>query len=196
MRIGIDLDTALIDCRRPLSVAAERRGLLPSGWTGDRAELYRRVMALPGGAVEWRRLLGLAQGPLLPLAEPMAGASAFLAACRDRGFPVFLFSLRPPAAAFDAERTDLWGAATTWLARFGAFRADGFAIPYGNLIFAAHRRARLDAIAASGCSHFIEAEDEETRDPFFVTGIERLLIGAAGWAGISHRLLDGITACR
>ena len=189
MRIGIDLDTALIDYRRPLAVAAERRGLLPSGWDGNRVALYRRVMALPNGAAEWRRILGQAQGRLLPLAEPAAGAADFLAACRDRAIPVFLFSLRPPVAAFDAERTDLWGAVETWLGRVGVFSAEGFAIPRGNLMFAAHRRARLDSVAASGCSHFIEAEDEESRDPFFVPGVERLLIGPESWAGVTCRLL-------
>jgi hypothetical protein len=191
MRLGIDLDTALVDYRRPLAAAAAERGLLPTGFGGSRHDLYRLVMGLPNGGAEWRRLMGLAEGRLMGLAELAEGAGAVLGACRDRGIDVVLLSLRPPAAAFDPDRTDLWAAATDWLARHGAFRADGFAIPHGNLVFAASRRSRLDAIVASGCSHFVDADDDDTRDPFFVPGVERLLLGAGGWDAIAAALFGG-----
>ncbi len=188
MRLGIDLDTVLVDYDRPLAVAAAERGLLPTGFAGTRRDLSRLVVALPGGGAEWRRLMAVAQGRLMGLAELAGGAAAVLCACRDRGIDVVLVSLRPAVAAFDPDRTDLWAAATAWLARHGAFRADGFAIPHGNLVFVASRRGRLDAIVGCGCTHFIDADDDDTRDPFFVPGVQRLLLGAAGWDGVAAAL--------
>ncbi len=195
MRLGIDLDTALVDYSRPLAVAAAARGLVPAGFAGDCRTLHQAVTGLPAGAAEWARLVELAQGRLMDLAELVAGASAVLGICRDRGIDVVLVSLRPPAATSAHDHTDLWAAATDWLARHGAFQADGLAIPHGNLMFVTSRRARLDAILAAGCSHFVDG-DADGPDPVFVAGIDRLRLGPDGWAAVATTLFGEPTPCR
>ena len=53
VRIGIDFDNTIICYDKVFAAAAQRRGLVPDGWTGLKTDLRNYLQSKPGGELAW-----------------------------------------------------------------------------------------------------------------------------------------------
>lgn len=178
--IGVDFDNTLVTYDAVLYTLALERGLLPPGdaCSGKKA-IRDRIRLLPGGEIEWQRLQAVAYGPRIGDAVPSEGASAFLAACRRAGLPVYVVSHKTEFAAYDDTGTNLRKAALAWMAAHGLFDADGGGLSPEAVFFAATRYEKIEHVRHLGCTHFIDDLEETFHEPGFPAGAEKILYAPA-----------------
>ena len=84
VRIGIDFDNTIIRYDEVFASAAQRRGLVPEGWSGRKNELRDYLRSQPGGELAWQGLQGWVYGKGIGDASIFPGMADFLAACPTR----------------------------------------------------------------------------------------------------------------
>lgn len=166
MRVGIDFDNTLAGYGKVFRAEAERLGLLPSGFRGGKT-VVREALA----EEDWQRLQGQVYGRLMPQAELIAGAEAFLLRCRAEGVRVFVVSHKTRFGHFDPARIDLRDAARAWMTDRGFF--DGFGVAPEDVYFEETREAKVARIATLGLDHFIDDLRDVLDHPAFPPGPRR-----------------------
>jgi hypothetical protein len=178
MRIGIDFDNTLIGYDEVFRAAARERGLLDSGFAGNKQALRDAIRLLPDGELTWQRLQGQVYGKEIGAAAMCEGADAFLRRCRAAGHVVFVVSHKTEFGHHDPDRVNLRKAALGWMEARGFFAPDMYAIPRENVFFESSRPEKLERIAALRCTCFIDDLEEVLIDPGFPPGVKRVLFGA------------------
>ncbi len=138
------------------SELAQAGGLLPAGFRGTKKQVRDAIRRLDDGENKWQRLQGQVYGAHMPEAELIEGVGEFLLACRDRDLAVIIVSHKTEFGHFDPNRVNLRHAATAWMEKKRFFDANGFAINRRNVFFESTREAKINRIAAVGCTHFID----------------------------------------
>src|ERR1700704_1265663 len=180
MRIGIDFDNTLIGYDEVFRAAARERGLLDSGFGGNKQALRDAIRLLLDGELTWQRLQGQVYGKGIGGAAMCEGADAFLHRCRAVGHAVFVVSHKTEYGHHDPDRVNLREAALDWMKARGFFAPDIYAIPRENVFFETSRADKLKRIAALNCTYFIDDLEEVLTDPDFPPGVNRVLFGASG----------------
>lgn len=180
LRVGIDFDNTLIDYDAVFADAARQRGLVGNGFVGSKREVRDHIRLLPDGEIAWQRLQGYVYGAGIEAATMFDGVDRFLAQCRDRGIEVFIVSHKTRFGHYDSTGINLRAAAIGWMARHRFFAADGFRIPVHRVVFESTRAAKLAAITAIDCSHFIDDLEEVFADPGFPAGAQPILFATTG----------------
>lgn len=175
MKIGIDFDNTLVSYDGVFLQAAIEHNLVPKYFTGDKTDI-RDSIRLHTGDEQWAKLQAEVYGRRMAEATMIAGASDFVAACRDNNAAVFIVSHKTRFATADPGGADLHEAAILWMERNGFFRKDGLRLERGDVFFEPTREAKCRRIAALQCSHFIDDLEEVFREPSFPQVVERLLL--------------------
>ena len=201
MRIGIDFDNTLIGYDEVFRAAARERGLLDSGFAGNKQALRDAIRLLPDGELTWQRLQGQVYGKGIGGAAMCEGVDAFLRRCRAAGHAVFVVSHKTEFGHHDPDRVNLREAALGWMEARGFFAPDIYAIPRENVFFESSRPEKLKRIAALRCTCFIDDLEEVLIDPGFPPGVKRVLFGTRdasphfaacpSWQRIAEAVLDG-----
>jgi hypothetical protein len=160
LRVGIDFDNTLAGYGKVFRAEAERLGLLPPGFAGDKTAV-RDALA----EEDWQRLQGQVYGRLMPRAELIAGAEAFLIRCRAEGARAFVVSHKTRYGHFDPARVDLREAARAWMRDQGFF--DRLGVAPEDVFFEETREAKVARIATLGLDHFIDDLKEVLDHPAF-----------------------------
>jgi len=178
MRLGVDFDNTIACYDRLFAELAAAAGHVAAG--GKRA-VRDAVRAGPAGDLGWQRLQATAYGSEMHRARPFAGVRETLAALRRAGIDVAIVSHKTERAAAAPDGPDLRRAALDWLAAQGFFEAPVGLRPE-RVHFLPTRQAKLQAIAAAGCTHFVDDLVELFLEPGFPAGVGRLLFDPAGEA--------------
>ena len=177
MRLGIDLDNTIVSYDELFADLAVQRGMLRKAPTGGKRAVCDAVRRGPGEAA-WQTLQAEVYGPAMSRAKPFDGVAEFVRAARDKGVDVRIISHKTRRAAAAPDGCDLHEAALRWLDEQGFF-AEGGLRPE-NVRFLPTRADKLEAIAASGCTHFIDDLIEVLGDPAFPADVARYLFAPAG----------------
>jgi hypothetical protein len=174
--IGVDFDNTLALYDDLFGRLAAERGLPVDG---PKREIRDAIRALPGGEQQWRELQAAAYGPRIGEASPAAGAREFLAAALGMGAAVAVVSHKTRSAAADPDGPDLREAALGWL-RLHGFFAEPVGLRCEDVHFEPTRAAKLQRIAALGCTHFVDDLEETFVEPAFPAGVVRILFSPPG----------------
>lgn len=202
MLIGVDFDNTIVSYEELFHLAARERDLIPDGVPaakGGVRDYLRRV----GREDDWTELQGRVYGALISKAPAFPGVEDFFARCRTLGVGVRIIShktLQP----FRGPVYDLHQAAHRWLEGHGFYDPNRMGLSREQVHFELTKQGKLDRIAASGCSHFIDDLPEFLEDPAFPRGVERILFDpqagcpafaagprAGSWKEIAALLLRG-----
>jgi len=176
MLIGIDFDNTIVCYDRLFHLLAVERGLIPSETPVNKTAIRDYLRAV-GREDDWTELQGVAYGPEIVRAEPFAGVREFLTACRRRGVPTCVISHKTKHP-FRGEPHDLHAAARRFLAVHGLL-GDATGLSEANVYLELTKEAKLERIAAAGCSHFIDDLPELLGVAEFPTGVDRYLFDPA-----------------
>jgi phosphoglycolate phosphatase-like HAD superfamily hydrolase len=176
LRIGVDLDNTIVCYDELFHRLALEHGWIPRD-TPVRKTAVRAALRAGGREVLWTELQGEAYGVRMAGSRAYPGARSCLAACRQRGAEVCIISHRS-RAPYRGPVTDLHATAIAWL------EAEGFVspevVPLGNVHLELTRRAKVERIAALGCTHFIDDLEDVYREPFFPAATVRILFDPDG----------------
>jgi FMN phosphatase YigB (HAD superfamily) len=171
--IGVDFDNTIVSYDALFhKVGCER------GWFGAEIPVnksdVRNYLRRIGREDDWTEMQGYVYGARMDEAAMFPGVKQFFAACRAAGHTVNIISHKT-RAPFRGEAYDLHRAAQHWLELQGFFTANEFGLPRGNVFFELTKQAKLERIAAQGCTHFIDDLPEFLAEPAFPAGVKRIL---------------------
>jgi hypothetical protein len=174
-RIGIDFDNTIIGYQQAFLDAAKTQRLLPVDFVGTKQAVRDCIRLLPDGERKWMRLQGFIYGQGIGRAVMIDGVDEFLRRCRERNDEVFIVSHKTEFGHFDPSGVSLRQAALDWMDERGFFRDGGYGLAVENVFFEGTRSAKLERIAALGCTHFIDDLEEVLCDPEFPPRVKKIL---------------------
>jgi hypothetical protein len=192
VNIGIDFDNTIVTYDELFFALARERGLIPPDFPMSKTRIRDHLRNV-GQEPTWTELQGLAYGDEIGRARPFPGVLDFFRACRRQGIAVRIIShkTRRPYLGSD---TDLHAAARGFLVQQGLSAEDAF--------FELTREAKLERIASTGCTHFVDDLPEFLTLAGFPRGVRRILFDplehhttppdimrAASWSEIGALLL-------
>jgi hypothetical protein len=184
--IGVDFDNTIVCYDDLFARVAVELGLVPPEAATSKTAIRDHLRAA-GQEDRWTELQGTIYGPRMPDAPPFPGVIEFFAACRAAGVPVAIVSHRT-RFPYLGERHDLHVAAREWLIRQGFHAADRLGLPEERVFFEETKEAKVERIAAIGCTHFIDDLPELLAHPLFPAGVRRILFDPRG----EHGALPGV----
>lgn len=165
MLLGVDFDNTIVCYDQVFHGVAVRKGLVPSE-TPVVKNAVRDFLRKADREDAWTELQGFVYGACMEEAQPFSGALEFFARCRERGIPAFIISHKT-RYPFLGPKYDLHEAARAWLVHRGL---DG-----DHVFLELTKEAKLQRIAATGCTHFIDDLPEFLAEPSFPSSVERIL---------------------
>jgi len=202
LRIGIDFDNTIITYDGVFRTAAQARGLIAPGFSGNKQAVRDAIRLSPDGEVAWQRLQGQVYGKGIGGAKVVAGVEMFLRRCRTEGCAVAIVSHKTEYGHFDPDRVNLRTAALDWMAAQGLLDGD-LGIVRADVYFESTRAEKLRRIAALSLTHFIDDLPEVLTDPDFPPNVERILFadndqpasssysGCSTWRDIERQVFGG-----
>lgn len=174
--IGLDFDNTIVSYDRVFHDAALERGLIPDSVPAVKEDV-RDYLRSVGQEDDWTELQGAVYGPLMNRATLFDGVIEFLQACRDREVNVCIVSHRT-RYPYRGPQHDLHQAGYEWIAAQGIHERGG--VPRAQVFFELTKQAKLERIAATGCSHFVDDLVELLGEPGFPPNVERILFDPSG----------------
>jgi hypothetical protein len=175
MRIGLDFDNTMIRYDDVFRQAAERRGLLPSDFSGSKQQVRDAIRDQPDGELKWQALQGHVYGKGIEGATLFHGVPDFLRRARLLGDTVLIVSHKTEYGHFDPERVNLREAAMRWMEKQGFFTDHDISIDPGNVHFASSRSEKLRRIGELRCDIFVDDLEEVLLDAEFPPLVRRIL---------------------
>ncbi len=200
LRIGIDFDNTIV-CYDDLfhRVALEQK-LIPADVPANKGAIRDYLRSL-GQEERWTLLQGYVYGSRMVEAQSFAGVLALVAKLVQLHVPVFIVSHKT-RYPYLGPHYDLHAAAQTWLERQGFFEATRIGMRREHVFFELTKQAKLQRIAALGCSHFVDDLPELLGEPDFPSEVARWLFDPgnehpdsplfdrfSSWDGLSQKLL-------
>jgi hypothetical protein len=173
MRLGIDFDNTIVCYDALFHRVALEDGVIPSDLPANKSDVRNHLRSI-GREDVWTEMQGRVYGARMAEADPYPGVLAFFQNCRAAGIPVFIVSHKT-RRPFAGEPYDLHAAALGWLTNQGFFDAERIGLPREDVFFELTKQAKLERIAACGCTHFIDDLPELLAEPSFPQGVARLL---------------------
>jgi hypothetical protein len=179
VRIGIDFDNTIICYDEVFAAAAQRRGLVPDGWSGLKSELRDTLRAQAGGEVAWQGLQGWVYGKGIKEAAIFPGMSDFLSACRQAKAEVYIVSHKTRYGHQDPDRTDLREAARNWMQGSGLIGSADSALSLDRIYFEDTLAAKVDRVASLELDVFIDDLVDVFEQPHFPQRTRPILFASA-----------------
>lgn len=171
MILGVDFDNTLACYDGLFHAEAVERGLLSSDAPKNKRGV-RDVLRSKGQDVDFTRLQGYVYGPGIMKAPVYDGAVAALRDLIARGTTIYIISHKT-RFPYIGPKYDLHDYAYCWLKMRGLYEPGMFSSDH--VFLELSKSAKLERIAALGCTHFIDDLPEFLNDPDFPQGVERLL---------------------
>lgn len=172
IRLGLDFDGTVVVYDEVFHRHAVERFAMPRSLPVNKTAVRDWLRSQPDGEARWIELQGLVYG--LKMAEAMLapGLAEFLRAIRAAHIPVCIISHKTEFSVAEP-RVNLRAAALAWLEQNGFFASDGFGLRREDVFFESTRAAKLQRIAAQGCTLFVDDLEEVLMEPEFPKGVER-----------------------
>lgn len=169
LRIGIDFDNTIVSYGEAFHRLATERGLVPPGIKPIK-EAVRDHLRSVDREDEWTELQGYVYGPGMRLVDPFPGLLDFLERCERTDVETVIVShkTRNP---YRGPRHDLHASAHEFLERH-QIRTSAY--------FEPTKEAKLEQIAALGCTYFIDDLPEFLVAPGFPLAVARVLFDPDG----------------
>lgn len=170
MIIGVDFDNTIVCYDDLIYRVALQRGLIPTSVSPTK-EMVRDYLRQIGQENLWTELQGYVYGSVIKEAPPFSGVKEFFSHCLKRKIRLSIIShktLHP----FLGPKYDLHRAAHEWLDFQGFY---GMGLSPEQVHFELTKQNKLERIAKTGCTHFIDDLPEFLSEPAFPSGVERIL---------------------
>ncbi len=184
MHIGIDFDNTIVCYDGLFHRVAVERGLVPRSCNVDKTAI-RDYLRQQNQEERWTELQGYVYGVAIVDAAPFQGVKEFFVDCRQNDIPVTIISHRT-RTPFAGPAFDLHQAAYDWLDAHGFHSADGIALSADRVYFEETKQAKLERIASSSCTHFIDDLPEFLSEASFPANVQRILFDNAAVQDGSH----------
>ena len=178
MLIGVDFDNTIVCYDRVFHRVALEKGLIPAGLPVHKRAVRDHLRAT-GREDAWTEMQGYVYGARMQDAVAFDGVCECLFQWLHRGIGVHIISHKT-RTPYLGTPYDLHAAAYAWMEQQGFFDPARIGLPRANVCFETTKAAKLDRIAAVGCTHFIDDLPEllnEIRSP---VGVRRLLFDPTG----------------
>ncbi|MFM8471064.1 MAG: phosphotransferase [Limisphaerales bacterium] len=171
-RLGLDFDGTVVVYDEVFHRHARERFAMPANLPVNKTFVRDWLRGQPDGERKWIELQGWVYGLKMAEAKLAPGLADFLRAIRAARIPVCIISHKTELSAAEP-RVNLRAAALAWLEANGFFTADGFGLRREDVFFESTRAAKLQRIAAQGCTLFVDDLAEVLTEPEFPPGVER-----------------------
>jgi hypothetical protein len=180
MRIGIDFDNTIVCYDELFHRVALERGLIPASLPVNKG-CVRDYLRETGREDVWTAMQGDVYGARMLEATAFPGACEFFTRAARENLDICIVShkTRHP---YLGPKYDLHQAATAWLERQGFFDANQIGLDRGRVFFELTKQGKLERIAATGCTHFVDDLPELLAEPAFPRGVARVLFDPTGTA--------------
>ncbi|NBV23952.1 MAG: hypothetical protein EBS05_18790 [Proteobacteria bacterium] len=170
--LGLDFDGTVVVYDEVFHRHAVERFAMPPSLPVNKTVVRDWLRAQPDGEAKWIELQGLVYGLKMAEAKMAPGLAKFLLAIRAAQIPVCIISHKTEFSVAEP-RVNLRTAALAWLEQNGFFAGAGFGLRREEVFFEATRAAKLQRIAAQGCTLFVDDLEEVLTEPEFPKGVER-----------------------
>jgi hypothetical protein len=184
MRIGVDFDNTIVCYDGIFHRAALDEGLIPQSLLQTKGAVRDHLRAV-GREDAWTELQGHVYGARMDEAEPFPGALEFFQHMMKRGHTLFIISHKT-RTPYLGPKYDLHQTARSWLEGRGIF-GPRIGLPREHVFFDLTKEDKLQRIAATACTHFIDDLPEFLAEPGFPRKVEQVLFDPANaYAGNGH----------
>ena len=173
MRLGLDFDNTIVCYDGLFHRVCVERGLIPASLPASKSAV-RDYLRKIGREDDWTEMQGYVYGERMAEAEAYPGVLEFVRDCIRAGVPVFIVSHKTKFP-FLGLQYDLRKAALNWLELQGFFDPERIGLARDRVFFELTKQAKLERIAALGCTHFIDDLPEFLAEPSFAPNIHRIL---------------------
>jgi len=174
MILGVDFDNTLVSYDEIFFSAALEQGLVPEDLHPSKNEV-RAFLRRTGREDLWTELQGYVYGEAIKDAPPFPGAVEALAALLERGAEVRIISHKTRRPYLGNEQYDLHEAARSWIEANVLPRILRPVEAY----FEPTKEAKLERIAATKCTHFVDDLPEFLGELSFPAGVVKILFDPA-----------------
>jgi hypothetical protein len=203
MRIGVDFDNTIASYDCVFHRLALEKNLIGSNVPAEK-DAIRDFLRHAGREQDWTELQGEVYGTRMAEVPPFPGVIEFFAGCCRSRLPIFIISHKT-ARPYAGPSHDLHGPARSWLTAQGFFDPSRIGLSKDAVFFEVTRQEKLDRIASTGCTHFIDDQPELLTEPDFPPRVERFLFdphrrqppdsrfhAVASWRQLDEILLEGV----
>jgi hypothetical protein len=184
MLVGVDFDNTIVCYDQVFPREAIDRGLVPNELATSKTAI-RDYLRKTGQEDRWTELQGIAYGPGMGYATPFPGVVEFFEKCRQANLETRVISHRTQFP-YLGEKFDLHQSARNWLA------ASELGVPSEHIYFELTKAEKLNRIAITDCTHFVDDLPEFLSDPNFPRGVHRILFDP----GDIHQPPTGVAKAR
>ena len=169
--IGVDFDNTIVCYDALFHKVSRERDWITADVPVNKSDV-RNYLRRVGREDDWTELQGYVYGARMSEADMFPGVQAFFLACRAAGHQLSIISHKT-RFPFRGEQHDLHRAAYLWLEQQGFFTE--LKLPRAQAYFELTKQAKLERIAAAGCTHFIDDLPEFLGEPGFPANVQRIL---------------------
>jgi hypothetical protein len=173
MILGVDFDNTIVSYDRLFHRVALERGLIPCEIEESKASI-RDFLRKVGNEDDWTEMQGYVYGARMAEALPFPGALECLARLAARGIRVFIISHKT-RLSYRGPSYDLHESAWGWLEQNGFFDRARTGLNKDHIFFELTKEAKLERIAKTGCTHFVDDLPEFLAEPDFPPNVVRIL---------------------
>src|SRR5277367_406235 len=173
MHIGVDFDNTIVCYDALFHKVAREKNLIPAEVPVNKSDVRNYLRGVNNEAA-WTEMQGYVYGPRITEAAPYPGVIEFFKACRAAGIRVSIVSHKTKHP-FLGEKHDLHAAARNWLEQQGLFDPARIGLAHEQVFLELTKQAKIDRIAALGCTHFIDDLPEFLAEPSFPAAAHRIL---------------------
>ena len=173
MHIGIDFDNTIVCYDKVFHKVAVDNGLISPDVSPGKNNI-RNYLRQTGNEDEWTRLQGLVYGARMDEAEMFEGVFDFLYWCRQHEIQVSIIShkTRHP---YLGPKYDLHLSALQWMETQGFFEPNRCGLSREQIFFELTKFDKINRIADTGCTHFIDDLPELLLEPSFPKNVTSIL---------------------
>jgi hypothetical protein len=175
MIVGIDFDNTIACYDNVFAPIAIEQGLLPAGFFGSKKEVRDTIRLLPRGELKWQGLQGLVYGRYMYRAEMFSGVDDFLVKCHKQEIDVRIISHKTKTNRYDPAQVNLRDASLSWMSEKKFFDPEVIAMDRNNIFFEPDRDLKIQRIATTGCTHFVDDLIEVLNEPAFPPETQKIL---------------------
>lgn len=154
MLLGLDFDNTLIDYDALFHRVAREWGLIPDELPARKNQV-RDYLRMQNQEDAWTRMQGEVYGWRILEASSYEGMKQTLQALNHAGIPMCIVSHKT-LVPYQGPAYDLHQAARDWLAHQGFFSPAGLNWGPGQVCFELTKAAKVERIAALGCTHYVD----------------------------------------
>ena len=173
MHIGIDFDNTIVSYDTLFHKACFEKNLIPAEIPVNKSEV-RDYLRRIGREESWTEMQGYVYGARMAEAEAYPGVREVFKRLHARGILLSIISHKT-RFPFLGPQYDLHAAAKDWLERQGFFDPNQIGLPRENVYFELTKEAKIQRIATTGVTHFIDDLPEILKAPGFPEGVKRIL---------------------